>query len=210
MMFLSEIKILDLKRSELDTGEMDLLEANLQKFKGKTKTLKTAESKKKAEVEVVATEERIKKLKEKEKADRKKGSYKFKKKVYTDKQMADTTGGLDFGYKFKWNRDDARAIADWRIKYGFELVTVKDPYLPEGVPPDGEGKFVFKIPGDSVLMKITLRKYAEKQERARAKSDRAVAGKLKEFQAALASKGVDAVDASDKFIEDRKKELGIT
>lgn len=203
-MFLSEIKIIDLKRSKFDTSEMDLLEANLKTFKGKTETLKTAELKKRAEVEVVAIEERIKKLKGKEQADRRKGKYKFEKKVYTDKLMADTTGGLDFGYKFKWGRDDPKAISTWKIRDGFELVTVKDPYLPEEPTAlDAEGKFVF---GDAVLMKISLRKYAEKQMRSQAKADKAVASRLKEFETTLASKGVEA---SDEFIGDWKKQLGI-
>ena len=203
-MFLSEIKIIDLKRSEFDTGEMDLLEANLQKFKGKAKNLKTVESKKKAEVEAVAVEERIEKLKAKEKKERAKGQYKFKKKAYTDKPMADTAGGLDFGYKFKWGRNTEKDISTWKIRDGFELVTAKDPYLPEEPTAlDAEGKFIF---GDAVLMKITLRKYAEKQMRSQAKSDREVAGKLKEFEATLASKGVEA---SDEFIGNWKKQLGI-
>lgn len=159
-MFLSEIKIIDLKRSEWD--------------KTKSKPAK--------------------------------GKYVFAKggKVYTDKPMADTTGGLDFGYKFKWGHNTAKDISTWKIRDGFELVTAKDPYLPEEPTAlDAEGKFVF---GDAVLMKISLRKYAEKQMLAQAKSDKAVASRLKEFQATLAAKGVEA---SDEFIGDWKKQLGI-
>ena len=114
-----------------------------------------------------------------EKSNPKKGDYHFVDKVYTDKKMADTVKGFDYGYKFKWNRDDPRSIKDWVIKYGFELVTPKDPYLPEGVPPDGEGKFVF---GDAVLMKIPLRKYAKKQLKAIQKSERALSSKVKDFE----------------------------
>ena len=159
-MFLSEIKIIDLKRSKY------------------TKTT----------------------------AKPSKGIYKFASggKIYTDKPMADTTGGLDFGYKFKWGHNTDKDISTWKIRDGFELVTAKDPYLPEEPTAlDAEGKFVF---GDAVLMKISLRKYAEKQMRSQAKSDRAIAGKLKEFEATLASRGVEA---SDEFIGDWKKELGI-
>ena len=158
-MFLSEIKIIDLKRSKY------------------TKTT----------------------------AKPSKGIYKFAVggKAYIDKPMADTTGGLDYGYAFKWGRNTEKDISTWNIRDGFEVVTVKDPYLPDGIPPNAEGRFVF---GDAILMKITLRKYAEKHMKSQAKSDRAAAAKLKEFQTTLASKGVEA---SDEFIEGRKKELGI-
>ena len=132
-----------------------------------------------------------------------KGQYEFTKKIYTNQKMADTTRGLDFSYKFKWNTNNEKAIRDWRIKYGFELVTVKDPSFPEGAELDAEGKWIF---GDAVLMKIPLRKYAEKQMRAEAKSNRAVAQRYKEFQATLGEK---KVQICDEFIEKRKAELGI-
>lgn len=223
--FLSEVKIIDLNRSRLDTSEMDLLESSLKKLEkdlsslklpkkpkdeAKTadykKALETHEKKsKKLEMEILKEGDKIATLEKKEKKDRAKGVYKFAKggKVYTNQPMADSLGGLDAGYKFKWNRDDERAIRDWKIKFGFELVTVKDPYLAEGGDVDAEGRFTFD---DAVLMKITLRKYAEKQMRAQAKSDRAMAGRLKEFESTLAEKGVEA---SDEFIGDWKKKLGI-
>ena len=140
-----------------------------------------------------------------EKSKPKKGMYKFVKggKVYTNQPMADSLGGLDNGYVFKWNRDDPKAIRKWEIRFGFDLLTIKDPYFAEGADVDAEGRYFL---GDAVLMKITLRKYAEKQMRAQAKSDRAVAGKLKEFQTTLESKGVES---SDEFIGDWKKQLGI-
>lgn len=132
-----------------------------------------------------------------------KGEYHFTKKVYTNQKMADTTRGLDASYKFDWNRNDSKAIRDWKIKYGYEMVTVKDPYFPEGTELSAESTFVF---GDAVLMKIPLRKYAEKQMRAEAKSNRAAADRMKEFKTALESR---RVEICDEYIEKRKKDLGI-
>jgi len=157
-MFLSDVKIIDLNRSEWD----------------------------------------------KKKSNPEKGEYTFIKKVYTNQKMADTTLGLDYSLKFKWNRNDERAIKDWQIKYGFEFVTIKDPYLPEGISPNAEGHFVFSI--DAILMKIPLRKYAEKQMRAEAKSDKAAAARYKEFQSSLADK---QIQIADEYIEKRKESLGI-
>lgn len=222
-MVLSDVKIIDLKRSELDTSEMDSLRAKYKKLEKDLSSLKSpkkpkdeakldafnkafatyAKKLKKAEEDTKLVESKIADAEKKEKKDRAKGKYEFKKKVYTNQPMADSLGGLDTGYKFKWNRDDPKAIRKWEIQFGFELVTIKDPYFAEGADVDAEGRYIF---GDAVLMKLTLRKYAEKQMKARAKSDRAVASRLKEFQTDLAQKGIEA---SDEFIGDWKKQLGI-
>lgn len=223
MMFLSEIKIIDLKRSEFDTREKDSLEVGLKKLEKDFSSLKSPK-KPKDEAKLAAyntalaahakkskdfgakisnAKDKIARLEAADKKARAKGQYKFKKKVYTDKPMADSTGGLDYGYAFKWGRNTEKDISTWKIRDGFEPVTVKDPYLPDGIPPNAEGRFIF---GDAILMKITLRKYAEKHTKSQAKSDRAAAARYKEFQATLESRGVEA---SDEFIEGRKKELGL-
>lgn len=225
--FLSDVRIIDLKRSVIDTSERDNLKTKLKKLEKDQsslkspkkpkdeaklakyeKALKVHEKKSKnLEVKIFETEEELKKLEKKEKLDREKGRYEFKTKVYTDKRMEDSTGGLDFGYRFKWNRDDERAIRDWRVKFGFELVTMKDPYLPEGAELDSEGKWVF---GDAVLMKITLRKYAEKQMRSIELSERASQDKLKEFKAILSGATKEGVEtAPDEQLERWKQQLGI-
>lgn len=225
--FISETKIIDLRRSVLDTSERDALTAKIKQLETDQASLKppVAKSEKKTatdvkamkayekkardlEVKLFEAEEELKKLDEKEKADREKGQYKFKKKVYTDKEMEDSTGGLDFGYRFKWNRNTDRDISDWRVKYGFELVTTKDPYVVEGAELDSEGKWVF---GDAVLMKITLRKYVEKQLRAIQKSERASRDKVEEFKAILAGATKEGVKVSDPDqIEKWKQQVGIT
>lgn len=224
-MSLRDIRIIDLKRSKLDTREMDSLNSDLKKLEKSLsslkqpkkpkdeakiadyeKALKAHEKKSKdLETKTSAVKDKIAELEIAEKKERAKGKYKFEKKVYTNQKMADSLGGLDFGYKFKWNKNGAEYIEKWELQHGFELMTSKDPYLPEGAGTkiDAEGKHIF---GDLVLMKITLRKYAEKQMKAQAKSDRAMASKFKEFQTTLASKGVEA---SDEFIGDWKKQLGI-
>lgn len=223
--FQSETRIIDLRRSVLDTSEEDALTAKIRQLKGQSlkppakpkdeaklakyeKELKAYEKKSRdLEVKIFEAEEELKRFKEKEEKDRKKGHYKFKKKVYTDKKMEDSTGGLDFGYRFKWNRDDDRAIRDWEIKYGFELLTAKDPYVVEGAQLDSEGRWIF---GDSVMMKITLRKYVEKQLQSIQRSERASRTKMEEFRAILRGATKEGVPEADQGeIERWKQQLGI-
>ena len=153
------------------------------------------------EIKIIDLERSV--LDETKKSKPEKGEYFFKKKVYTTNKMADARKGLA-GWKFKWNRNDDRCIRDWQIKWGFSLVTPKDPYWPEGIPPDAEGKYVF---GDAVLMKIQIAKYAEKRTREIAKSDRAARSRIKEFEQVMAEKNVKV---EDEFIERYKQDLGIT
>lgn len=128
-------------------------------------------------------------------SDPKKGKYDFKKKVYVER--ADYLNAqVRPPYKFKWNRYEPRTnykeVRDYQIRYGASFVTVKDPWWPEGVPPDGEDKYVF---GDLVLMKIPLRPYLEEKERNRLRAERATASKMREFKAGLERKtGKDAID----------------
>lgn len=66
-----------------------------------------------------------------------------------------------------------RDLHEWRINWGYEPVKVDDyDYIPEGVPPNSDGWFVFS---DLVLVKTDLIKYVEKreQELALAKAQRA-------------------------------------
>lgn len=223
--FQSETRIIDLRRSVLDTSEEDALTAKIKQLEDRSlkppikpkdeaklakyeKELKAHEKKSRdSEVKIFEAKEELKRFKEKEEKDRKKGYYNFKKKVYTDKKMEDSTGGLDFGYRFKWNRDDDRAIRDWEIKYGFELLTSKDPYVVEGAQLDSEGRWIF---GDSVMMKITLRKYVEKQLQSIQRSERASRTKMEEFRAILKGATKEGVpEADQREIERWKQQLGI-
>jgi len=147
-MFLSDIKIVDLRRSEL-----------------------------------------------KRSSNPKQGKYEFDKKIYVER--ADYLNAqVRPPYKFQWNRYEPRTnykeVRDWQIKLGASFVTIKDPYWPEGIPPDGEDKYVF---GDAVLMKIPLRQFLEKKARDKARAEKATASKMREFQASLARRvGKDAID----------------
>lgn len=124
-----------------------------------------------------------------------KGNYEFTKKVYVEK--ADYLDAqVRPPYKFKWNRYEPRTnykeVRDWQIKLGASFVTTKDPWWPEGVPPDSEKKYVF---GDAVLMKIPLRQYLEEKERNRLRAERATASKMREFKDNLVRRtGKDAID----------------
>ncbi len=128
-------------------------------------------------------------------SDPKKGQYEFRKKVYVEK--ADyLNASVRPPYKFKWNRYEPktnyREVRNWQVRLGASFVTIKDPWWPEGVPPDGEGKYVFD---DAVLMKIPLRRYLEEKERNRLRAERAPSAKMREFKANLERRaGKDAVD----------------
>ncbi len=147
-MFLSDIKIVDLNRSEL-----------------------------------------------KRSSDPDKGNYEFKRKVYVER--ADYLNAqVRPPYVFQWNRYEPRTnykeVRDWQIKLGASFVTTKDSYWPEGVPPDGEDKYVF---GDAVLMKIPLRAYLDEKERSRLRAEHATAAKMREFKSNLERRtGKDAID----------------
>lgn len=128
-------------------------------------------------------------------SDPRKGNYEFRKKVYVEK--ADyRNASVRPPFKFQWNRYEPRTnykeVRDWQIKLGASFVTLNDPYWPEGIPPDGEGKYVF---GDAVLMKIPLRQFLEEKERNRLRAEHATASKMREFKSNLVRRtGKDAID----------------
>ena len=63
-------------------------------------------------------------------------------------------------WKFEWNNNTPEAISLWGLQFGHTLVTEKDGYWPEGIPPDSKGCF---IRGDLILMKVKLEDHLERR-----------------------------------------------
>lgn len=61
---------------------------------------------------------------------------------------------------FEWNNNTPEAISTWGLKFGHTLVTEKDGYWPEGIPPDAKGNF---IRGDLILMKVRVEDHLERR-----------------------------------------------
>ncbi len=97
----------------------------------------------------------------------------------------------------KWNRNDPRDIAHWRVMWGYSEVTAKDPYWPEGEKPNEAGHYVYKT--DMILMKCPLENYVEKRKKEIEKSELAVASKRREYEALVKQKGVQATDIEQRI-----------
>ena len=61
---------------------------------------------------------------------------------------------------FEWNNNKPEAISTWGLQFGHTLVTEKDGYWPEGIPPDAKGNFVR---GDLILMKVLVEDHLERR-----------------------------------------------
>jgi hypothetical protein len=79
-------------------------------------------------------------------------------------------------------------VPQYRSRYGAELVTIDDPYWPEPIVPDAEGKYVIL---DAVLVKISdIEGYVDSRQLER---ERAKAGHLEDdakFNADARAEGV--------------------
>ena len=123
------------------------------------------------------------------KSDPSKGMYELKHKVYVrdgDYLQQDTRPP----WVFMWNRYEPRTnykeVRDWQIKYQATFVTLEDPYWPEGVPPDAEGKYVY---GDAVLMKIPLEVWMNKRIADSERSERAGKSLKRKFEQTAKAEG---------------------
>lgn len=79
-------------------------------------------------------------------------------------------------------------VPQYRARFGAEMVTLEDPYWPEPIVPDGEGKYVIL---DAVLMKIgRMEDYIDSRQ---AERERGKAGHLEDdakFNADARAEGV--------------------
>jgi len=124
------------------------------------------------------------------KSNPKKGKYVFKagKKVYVEYRNP----AFRPPHYIKWNRNTDYDIESWKINWNYSFVTAKDPYWPEGLKPNQEGRYVFKT--DMVLMKCPMADHVKKAIREMEKSELASAAIRKEFREKAKRMGVEAFD----------------
>lgn len=88
-----------------------------------------------------------------EKSNPKKGKYAFIDKKYIDYKDK----GRRPPYFFTWCHYDERNnyldLRSWKVKWGYEEVTSRDDYIPEGLGPNVEGHYVY---GDLILVRRNL------------------------------------------------------
>jgi len=111
-------------------------------------------------------------------------------------KYSDASSAIRPMWVFEWNNNTQEAISTWGLKFGHTLVTEKDGYWPEGIPPDSKGNF---IRGDLILMKVLV---ADHLERRRDEIKRGSIGRTvvtEQFQRELKHVGAEV---SKKELED--------
>lgn len=122
---------------------------------------------------------------------RKESNFEFKKRVYASKKYSDSTTRpriANTPVYFAWNRNHPREIQKWKSMCKFEIVTVNDPFVPEGVAPNAEGRYIFN--DDMILMQCPLVEWVLKRKREIAKSDRAARARIQEFEDSVRAQGL--------------------
>lgn len=123
----------------------------------------------------------------------KKGVYDFSEKSYVN--YADKGRRPDFFLTWeRWEPSNGyREFNQSRVKYQASHVLVSEKqFWPEGVPPDGEGKYVF---GDAVLIKYPLIVELKRRAEAREISMRGAKARLDRFKGEMKRGGSDISDA---------------
>jgi len=154
-MNLSDVKVVDLKKSVFDTSEIDA--ANKRKallVKQKASQAKLDEVEKQL---IRATEDHQKRMDEQR--------YRFSEKVLIDKRFF----SQDPDFKLKWGSfiRDGEDLEGLRMD-GWDFVTPEDQLWPEGARLV-DGQYRFK---DMVLLKLPLNSYIEKKKQLRDKQNR--------------------------------------
>jgi len=123
--------------------------------------------------------------------NRKKGVYKFTKKVYShsgDYLKTDTRPD----WVFEWNRYEPSngyaEVRKWELTRSASFLTAKDGFVAEGLRPNTDGLFIL---GDAVLMKIPLKEWLDKREGDVLRANRAPAQMLKAFKARTQKEGAE-------------------
>ena len=126
------------------------------------------------------------------KSNPKKADYKFTQIVYlTSKDYHVEASCPDWVYTWcRYNpTDNFRGLYTWQIRYKAVPVTVDDEVIPEGIPPNPEGKFVFD---DLIMVKIPLEEHMKRRARDVAKSESKAGEMLKAYVSDLKAQGMDA------------------
>jgi len=145
---------------------------------------------------------------DREKSDPGRGEYAFTgKKVYVDGEAYRTTARRPAWF-FCWIRYDSRDgfkdVRDHQIKWKYSYVTPDDPYWPEGLPPDVNGRYVY---GDVVLMKCPLIEELRKRELARQMSEGMAMSSYQKFENTVDEAGAGLSPGDEHYIDQLSKEL---
>lgn len=89
---------------------------------------------------------------DKEASNQKEGSYVFTSKRYVARDPSRIGGDTLPDWFLTWERNTPSEISRSRAN-GYSLVTINDPFWPEGLALDSEGKYTF---GDVVFVKCRL------------------------------------------------------
>lgn len=194
-MFLSQVKIIDMKNSVLDDGGLEELRRKYVSLQLKLKQAKK-EDRPKVQLVVDKAQEKYESAKkefgEKKRVWLQNGRYKFKTKLEVDyKNKARRPY-----YFTKWVRyvegNNFREAQD-RLSQGWDFVLAgKDPFWPEMTPMGADGYYHFG--GDMVLMKIPLYEYLLKRKEDIMRSDNAPKQVIANFQEKMRKQGTDIGD----------------
>ena len=131
-----------------------------------------------------------------DKSDPGKGRYKWTRKAYIDPRFFDKNREWFFTWWKYDPRDGFEQVEKARAGYGYEPVTVDEPFVPEGAVVTAENWWRF---GDVVLMKCSLIEHLKRRERDMAIAKKAGKSGIKEMQAEL--KDADAA-LPDDYIDE--------
>lgn len=203
-MNLRGIKIIDLEHSVLDNSNVERLEQEIGDFRKKLETLRNTKidrrekdaDKKEADRDErminfgVAIDELTKELiREKDEilSEQRRGVYRFKKKVYVNYRDAGRRPPWKFIPCWYSDSDNYGMYRDWQIQFGSTaLVFGKDRYVPEGIPVNSEGHYVYK---DVIWMKEDLQKYLRRMVVAIKKSETSSKAEFDSLDAQFAEEG---------------------
>jgi hypothetical protein len=124
---------------------------------------------------------------DKERSDRAGGVYFFNSKVYVKtSDYYDAASRPQHILKFV----DVDRLPDYRAKFGASPVTTSDPYWPEPMVPNADGKYIYI---DAILAKIPqMREYVEFRQAERNKGHGGFKESAEELQAEARTSGAEA------------------
>ncbi len=121
------------------------------------------------------------------KSDPANGKYSWIQKTYMDPRLFD----YEKKWKFSWRRKKQESMDTDRSIYGFEPVTVSDPYVPEGATLDANKHWTF---GDLLLAKCDLGEFLVRHQESRRLSDTRAGSLQKGFKNEIDAAGAGVPD----------------
>ncbi len=129
------------------------------------------------------------------------GIYDFTKKAFVNNDKKESRTDWHFEW-VPWNKNtNYREFSEYKTRYGADFVKAGvDPFIPDGVPPDGDGHYLFM--NDVVLIKYPLLTWLRKQDEASKMSMRVGRDRLKSFNENMAAQGAGLPDGfAEEFAE---------